>query len=195
MSVVGGQAEHECANDDRGMGGTYDVLNMYNEQYEHLMLQDVIFLMPPPISAELHTHEQRELNTTLTLFLQPCPNESFIFPNSYVFDSGSTSSNMTSSSESLLTNVSTPPSSLVSTSRFDTADTLMPPTPVSQHMETNTFFVDLYHFASMSNTQSSRTSAHHQTYQNIETSGDWAVGRIRDIQSTSNKLLIAIIDT
>jgi hypothetical protein len=190
MAVVGGRAE--CERD--GMGGTHDMLDMYNNQYEHIRPHDVILPMPPPTSAELHTHEQRELDTAMALSLPPCPNQPFVFPNSYVSGSGSASSSITSGLGSLLANISTPASSLASTSRFDTTYTPTPPTPSSQLMETNTFFTDLHRSASMSNTQSTRISMHHQAHQTTQTSGDWAVGWTRDVQSTSNKFPIVTID-
>jgi len=176
------------------MQGTCNILDMYNNQYEHVRPQDVILPMPPLTSAELHTREQRELDTALALSLQPCPNQPFVFPNSYVSGLGSASSSIMSGSGSLLSNISTLAPSLASTSRFDIAYVLTPPTPGSQLMETNTFFADLYHSASMSNTQSTRISTCHQAHQTMETSGDQAVGRTRDAQSTSNKHPIATID-
>jgi hypothetical protein len=188
MAVAGGRAERERD----GMGGMHNILDMYNNQYEHVRPQDVILPMPPLTSAELHAHEQRELNTALALSLQPCPNQPFVFPN--VSGSGSASSSIMSGSGSSLSNISTLASSLASTSRFDTAYALTPPTPGSQLMETNMFFTDLYHSASMSNAQSTSISTHHQAHQTTETSGDQAVGRTRDVQSTSNKHPIATID-
>jgi hypothetical protein len=114
MAVVSSQAEHE----QDGMGGTHNILDMYNNQYEHIRPHDVILPIPPLTSAELCTHEQRELNTALALSPQPRPNQPFVFPNSYVSGSGSASSSITSGLGSSLANISTLASSLASTSRL-----------------------------------------------------------------------------
>lgn len=182
--------EVECARGDQTMGGIF----MHNNQYEHLIPQDVILPMPLPTRKELHVREQRALNNALALSLQPHPNQHFEFPNSYQSSSGSASSNIASGSGLSSTNMSMPPSSLTSTSSFDTAFASISVTSGSQPTENNTFFTNLYRTAPTSNTQLPTASTHPQVSRTAETSGDRAVGRMRDIQSTSNKLPIATID-